>query len=244
MPTIYIPRSKKALLYFENDVVQIDLDDSYLIRPETAAHNARRLLENEGLEPEFFEPKTFTSSSLPDIPTHFDFMCCPRSISDLSSKIGLGYLGPRVRRIVQSARFPVLITSPAFKAWTRVAVFFGGSSNARVALKLGFMLSRVTAQPLDVFTQAETQSPAYYKNVIEEERLHAGAAETDVDWHFFENGNFEENLYEVPHDALVVMGATGHGLIKDLLFGSKMETVQSILPNNLLIAGPDCFASF
>ncbi len=57
-------------------------------------------------------------------------MCCPRSISDMSSKIGLGYIGPRVRRIVKSARFPVLITSPAYREWQRIAVFFGGSTNA------------------------------------------------------------------------------------------------------------------
>lgn len=55
----------------------------------------------------------------------------------------------------------------------------------------------------------------------------------------FEKGSFEENLYQVPHDALVVLGAFGHSLIKNILFGSKMEKIQSILPNNLLIAGPN-----
>jgi nucleotide-binding universal stress UspA family protein len=47
-------------------------------------------------------------------------------------------------------------------------------------------------------------------------------------------------LYDVPHDALMVLGAYGHGVIKDLLFGSKMEKIQSTVTNNLLIAGPQC----
>ena len=108
---IYIPEHTKFLMYFENDVVQIDLDNSYLTAPETARSHAAALADEGKARYGFLAPKHFTASTLPDIPTHFDFMCCPRSISDLSSKIGLGYIGPRVRRIVKSARFPVLITS-------------------------------------------------------------------------------------------------------------------------------------
>lgn len=47
-------------------------------------------------------------------------------------------------------------------------------------------------------------------------------------------------LYDVPHDALVVLGAYGHGMIKDILMGSKMEQIQSTVTNNLLITGPNC----
>jgi nucleotide-binding universal stress UspA family protein len=38
----------------------------------------------------------------------------------------------------------------------------------------------------------------------------------------------------------LVVGAFGHGLIKDFLFGSKMETIQSCMPNNMLLVGPNC----
>jgi len=58
-------------------------------------------------------------------------------------------------------------------------------------------------------------------------------------WHVFEKRNFEENLYKVPHDALVILGAYRHSLIKNIVFASKMEKMQSTLPNNLLIAGPN-----
>jgi len=236
---VYIPKHTKFLMYFENDVVQVDLDGSYLTAPETALEHASELATDAGIKPVFLEPKNYTASTLPDISTDFDFMCCPRSISDLSSKIGLGYIGPRVRRIVQSAKFPVLVTSPAFKPWSRVSVLFGGSSNAVNALRLGIRISRESGFPLDMFTQVEKRSPDYYKTIIREQGLEADRERHVEDWHFFERGTFEENLYAIPHDSLVILGAYGHGLIRDFMFGSKMEKVQSTITNNLLIAGPN-----
>lgn len=238
-PLIYIPGHTKFLMYFENDVVQIDLDGSYLTSPATAKMHATELAEQAGIEPRFLDPKHFTASTLPDIQTNFDFMCCPRSISDLSSKIGLGYIGPRVRRIVKSARFPVLITSPVYKEWKSIASFFGGSANAVNALKLGLRLSRVSGLPLDVFTQIGRKSREAYEKVIETENLKEEVDRYVNKWHFFESGVFEENLYQVPHDALVTLGAYGHGLIKNIFFGSKMEQIQSTISNNFLIVGPN-----
>lgn len=239
---VYIPEYTKFLMYFENDVVQIVLDKSYLTAPETALKHATELAEERGMTPRFLKPKNFTASVLPDIPVGFDFMTCPRSISDLSSKIGLGYIGPRVRRIVQSARFPVLITSPLYKEWNSIAVLFGGSANAVKALKLGFRICRLSGKPLELFTQIEESSQEYYEQVIQKENLEKDMRRYVKKWHFFgkkgEKRTFEENLYEIPHDALVVLGAYGHGIIRDVLFGSKMERIQSTISNNLLVVGP------
>ncbi len=237
-PMIYIPEFIKFLMYFENDVVQIDLDGSYLTAPETARAHALALATGEGIEPQFLEPKNFTASTLPDIPTNFDFMCCPRSISDLSSKIGLGHIGPRVRRIVQSARFPVMITSPNYKPWKSITVFYGGSANATKALRLGLRVARISGMPLDVFTQGEGQGKADYEGHIEASGLTEELEAHLRRWRFFDSGRLEENLYEVEHDALVVLGSFGHGLIRELVFGSKMEVIQSTLTNNMLIVGP------
>jgi nucleotide-binding universal stress UspA family protein len=165
-------------------------------------------------------------------------MCCPRSISDLSTKIGLGYIGPRVRRIIQAARFPVLITSPVSKPWQSIAVFFGGSANAVNALRLGIRIAKGTAMPLDIYTQAGKTIPADYRAIVQDQGLEKQLKSVMREWTFFEKGRFEDNLYEVPHDALVVMGAYGHGIIKDIMFGSMMEKIQSTISNNLLIAGP------
>jgi nucleotide-binding universal stress UspA family protein len=238
-PVVYVPQHTKFLMYFENDVVQVDLDSSYLTAPSSANQHLIELFDQHGMNPRFLKPKHFTASTLPDIPTNFDFMCCPRSISDLSSKIGLGYIGPRVRRIVKSAPFPVLIASPVFKKWDKIAVLFGGSTNAINALKLGFRLQRATALPLDIFTQIEREGEDLYRQKIRDEQLEDELERHANKWHFFSDGHFEENLYDIPHDALVVLGAYGHGFIKDIFFGSKMEKIQSTISNNLLIVGPN-----
>lgn len=237
-PVVYIPQHTKFLMYFENDVVQVDLDTSYLNAPETAKKHAAELLKQGGFDPVFLDPKNFTASTLPDIPTHFDFMCCPRSISDLSGKIGLGYIGPRVRRIVSSAHFPVLMTSPVYKPWKSITVFFGGSENAVKALRLGFRIHRFSGMPLYLFTQAEGKPREKYEEIIRREKLEADKNQYAADWHFFEAGSLEDNLYEVPHDSLVILGSFGHGLIRDIMFGSTMEKIQSVISNNMLIAGP------
>lgn len=239
-PVVYVPKHTKFLMYFEKDVVQVDLDGSYLTSPETAEKHARSLAEAEGLEPGFYTPKNFTASTLPDIPVDFDFMCCPRSISDLTSKIGLGYIGSRVRRIIQAAHFPVLITSPSFRKWDSITVFFGGSKNAVNALRLGLRIARKTGMKIRLFTQVEGgRTRDEYEKVVAESGLGDDMARYVDDWFLFFGGKFEENLYEVPHDSLLLLGAYGHGLIRDILFGSKMETIQSVMPNNLMVAGPN-----
>ena len=243
-PVIYIPEFTKFLMYFDNDVVQVDLDASYLTDPGTAHEHALEIVRSQGLpEPGFIEPKNFTASTLPDIPVNFDFMCCPRSISDLSSKIGLGYIGPRVRRIVKSAGFPMLIASSVYKPWQSIAVMFGGSINAINALRLGLRLSHLSGLPLDVYTQLGKHSMDDYKDTLRERNLTEEMENKVRKWEVFDSGNFEVNLYQVPNDALVILGAYGHGLIKEMLFGSTMEKVQSVLTNNLLIVGPQHRAS-
>ncbi len=238
LPTIYIPTSTKFLMYFENDVVQVDLDPSYLNDSTTAEAHVAELLEEAEMTPDLLVPKHYTASTLPDIPTNFDFMCCPRSISDLSSKIGLGYIGPRVRRIIQAARFPVLMTSPVYKPWQSVAVFFGGSANAVNALRLGIRVAKMAGCDLNIYTQTGKQTPTTVEAIIKENGLDQALKKVLGNWTFFDKGNVEDNLYEVPHDALVILGAYGHGIIRDIMFGSMMEKVQSTISNNLLIAGP------
>ena len=237
---IYIPEFTKFLMYFDNDVVQVDLDISYLTQPETAQDHVKELAAKFGIEPRIIGPMNFTASTLPDLPVDFDFMCCPRSISDLSTKISLGHIGPKVRRIINSARFPVLIPSSQFKEWESIIVFFGGSANAVKALKLGLHLSRITGMPLDLFTQAGSRFPReHFEGILKERELFDIVNASVRKWYFFDHGKFEHNLFDVPHNALAVVGAYGHGLVKELLFGSTMELIQTTLTNTLLIAGPN-----
>jgi hypothetical protein len=239
-PVVYIPKSDKFLLYFSNDAVQVDLDNSYLNQPETAKERAEQLLEEMGFKPLFYEPKNYTASTLPDISTNFDYLCSPRSVSDLSSKIGLGHLGPKVRRIIKHATFPVLITSPVFKPWKSVSVFFGGSENAKNALTLGLKMAMSSGLALNVYTLLEKKGEEYYRELIVKNNLESLVNQYSKHWYFYDKPEFETMLYEVPHDSLVVLGAYGHGVIKEMLLGSKMEQIQSTISNNLLITGPHC----
>ena len=236
---IYIPKHKKFSMHFENDIVQIVLDDSYLTSPDTALKNTTEVAEKMGIRARFLDPKHYTTSILPDIQPDFDFMTCPRCISDLSSKIGLGYLGPRVRRIIETARFPVLITSPAYKKWERLSVFFDGSLNGVNALKLGLRINRVSGFSVDVFTLRKNATRESYEKVIEKNNLKKETNRRVNKWLIFEKEDFEENLYQVPHNALVILGSSGQNRLKDIVFGNVMEKIQSALPNNLLITGPN-----
>jgi hypothetical protein len=240
---VYVPRESRFLLYLELDVVQIDLDSSYLALPETAEMHARELAEEAGVKVEFFEPKDFTAATLPEVPVNFHFLCSPRSVSDLSSKIGLGFIGPRVRVIVRSARFPVLVPSGVFKKWHSLAVFFGGSVNSLNALRHALSLHRETGAPVDLFTLVENgRDRTKLEEMIEEDGLTDELGRCLRTWHVWDQGSMADHLYDVPHDSLVVVGAYGHGLVKQLVFGSTMEVIQSNLCNSLLVVGPKCRA--
>jgi len=242
-PVVYIPKSDKFLLYFSNDAVQVDLDRSYLTGSETAKVHAEELFEGVGIKPMFYEPKNYTASTLPDISTNFDYLCCPRSVSDLSSKIGLGHIGPKVRRIIKHATFPVLISSPVFKPWKSISVFFGGSENAMNALNLGLKTAMASGLPLNIYTLMEKNGEEYYREMIGKSGLESLIDQYVSQWYFYGNNKFETMLYDVPHDSLIVLGAYGHGIIKEILLGSKMEHIQSTVTNNLLITGPHCTIS-
>ena len=239
---IYIPDATSFMMYFEKEAVQVDLDRSYLADPETARERALAIAAERGIAPRFLTPRNRTTSALPDIPTHYAFVCCPRSISDLSSKIGIGTIGPKVRHIIRAARFPVLMTATVFKAWKSVAVLFGGSESACNAMASGLRIAGRAGVPLDVFVQKEHEA-AYYEKRLKEANLEAALNGKVRRWHWFEEGDFAVNLYTVPHDALVLSGAYGHGVIKHVLFGGKLETAQSTLTNNLLLNGPHAVAS-
>jgi hypothetical protein len=240
IPHVYIPQETQFLMYFDHDAVQVDLDASYLTSAQTAAAHADELAGQFGLKPSYLVPKNFTASQLPDIPTNYNYMCCPRTISDLSVKIGLGYIGPKVRRIIKSSAFPVLMSSSVFKPWKSITVFYGGSQNANKSLRWGLHLSRQSGLPLDIFTYAKLHEPDYYEQRLEDAGLLESVRQNARTWHRITEGGFEENLYVIPHDAFLVVGAFSHGLIREFLFGSKMESVQSWMPNNMLLVGPNC----
>lgn len=239
---VYIPKDKKFLMYFQHEAVQVDLDESYLKYREHAQERLRDILEHAGMTATVIGPLEYTATSLPDVPTHYAFMTCPRVISERIAKVSLTSLGKGVRAIVKAATFPILIPTPIFKPWQSVAVLFGGSVNGFKALRLGLRVARDSGLPLDVFSQGKPGSREELSTLVEEKGLDRAMRDNVRRWEIFESGTLVDNLIALPHDSLIVMGTYGHGLIKDFkesLFGSNMELVLATMPNNLLVVGPN-----
>jgi len=230
---VFIPEDQKFLFYFGRDIVQIDLDKSYRFDPETARdHVEHTLTQCAPLEHKFIRAKSYTGTGLPDLPTNFSLMTCPRSISDVSSRIGLGHIGPKVRKIVQQATFPILIPGAVFKPWQRIVVLYGGSAAAAKALQLALSFHYRSQLPLQIFSvgdRSTLETKLQEQGLLEQLKQH--------NWQVSPGHLEQKHLYEIPHDALVILGAYGHGPVK-ALFGSSMELIQSKLPNPLLVVGP------
>ena len=237
---VYIPKHTQFLMYFENNIVTVDLDPSYIFSPETAREHADEILQASGVNYSFFEPKDFTASTLPNLPTDMDFMCCPRSISDMSTKIGLGYIGSRVRAIAHQAEFPVYIPTPVFKEWKTITAFFGGSEMGARAVCVALNIGKETGFPVKVFTQCEGMPKTQYEDLLKETGALDQMKKDDAEWIVFEKDDMKTNLYAVPHDSLVVHGIVGKNILIKLVFGSKAEQIQTVLPNPLLIMGANC----
>lgn len=239
---IYIPDTTSFMMCFDQEAVQVDLDRSCLNDSESARERARTIAAAAGLKPSFLKPIHRTTRARPDISSHYHFICCPRSISDLSTKIVIDYIGLKMRHIIRAEHFPVLMIAAPFKPWQGLAVLFGGSENSCNALASGLRIAERSGVPLDVFAQKEHEA-SYYGERVQTAGLEAALNSRVSRWHWFEGGEFAVNLYKVPHDALVLSGAYGHGVIKHVLFGGKRETAQSTLTNNLLLNGPHAVAS-
>ncbi len=235
---IYIPKYKKFNMYFEQDVVQVTLDDSYLQDIELAEERVNKILRDESFSASFVEIKEFSASYLPDISTDFSFMTCPRVIKGLLNKIYPGQIGPIVRKILLNARFPVYLPSIVFKPWKSIVVMFGGSTTSMKAAFVGEKISKRTGIPLYFFTQNEGKNKLYYEELLKSSSESRDILSQIEEWFFFDGGDFSQNLYEVPHNSLVVAGIFGHNILKGLTFGGKLELMQSIMPNNFLLVGP------
>ncbi len=234
--SIYLPEFKRFLFYFDSDVVQVDLDTSYLSDPATAQEHVREILAIHQIEYRLVKPKGQSASDLPDLPTHFSVMTCPRSMSDDTRKIALGHIGSKVRRIVQAAPFPIYLPAPVFKPWTRLSVLYGGSDSAAGALRLALKIQQLSNAALQLFSQGDRPE-------LESRLLGQGFTPEQIealDWQFFDEGDISQQLYTLPHDGLVMLGAYGKGSLREALFGSTMEKVQSGLPNSLMVVGPKC----
>ena len=237
---VYIPKTTRFLMRFSTGEVTGELDDSYVQYASTARAHVTEALNRVGVTYSFFKPREMADTCLPEIPVDWAVMSCPRAISQHSSRIGLGHIGPKVRGIAKHAPFPVFIPAMAYKPWAGVSIFFGGSSVGCLAVQEGIAIARLARVPFTVFTQLDGTTREECERVLSEADVLDELNAADGTWHCFEDGTLEENLYAVPHDHLVVVGAAGHRLMTELIFGSKLEIIQTNLPQPLVVVGPHC----
>ena len=237
---IYRPAHREALMYFTASVVTLDLDSSYLAFPDTSLEHLHELFAGTHVTWKEVHPTGFTASTLPNLPTDFSVMTCPRVMSDDTRRIGLGHIGTKVRTLVKNADCPVLIPCLCNRPWNRVAAFFGGSDLGLRAVDTALKVSSRAQVPLTVYTQLDDMNRDRCATRLRPLGIDTESPDTDRGWVTFTSGAFEQNLYDIPSDALVVVGAAGENVMRELVFGSKLEAIQSTLPNPLLVIGPNC----
>ena len=94
--------------------------------------------------------------------------------------------------------------------------------------------------PFTVYTQLDGLTRKDCERVLDQAGVLEDLTAGESQWHCFTDGSLEENLYAIPYDSLVVVGAAGHRLMQELIFGSKLETIQATLLNPLVVVGPNC----
>ncbi len=235
---VYIPSRPQFLMYFEDTVATVNLDRSFVREPDKARARLEAILADQGVPWRLVEVRSYTRKVLPELPTDFDFMTCPRTLSDLGQRGVLGVLGPRVREIVAHASFPVFIPGQVPDEWSRLACFYGGGPRAAAVLRLALALKEESGVPLRLYTYDEGPGADGYRRRLDDEGLLAAVELGGCEWRFLAGESLEASLFEVEPDELVVTGAFAGRMARELLFGTFAETLQSVLPNPLLLVGP------
>jgi nucleotide-binding universal stress UspA family protein len=237
---VYIPSTPQFTIDIGASQFMIELDDSYTLYPHSARQRVADTLEKADCAYSLIGPPGGEAGAAPYLPGAWTIMACPRVISEHSGRIGLGHIGPKVRSLVKSATFPVFIPSMAYKVWTSVTAFFGGSALGALAVKEALAIARLSRVPATIHTQLDGITREECEKALEEAEILGAVSGSDVTWRVYDGGDLVENLYNVAHDSLVVVGAAGHNVIQELVFGSKLEAIQSTLPNPLVVVGPNC----
>lgn len=236
--TVFIPDYTQCVMYCSDAIVTVELDASYTRSRETAVKHADKILYDMKLDYSFFIPATFTANELPDIPNDWSVMTCPRTISRNVSRIGLGHIGSKVRSLVKHVSFPVFIPCACFKPWKRVCALCGDSELNANVIRQSLRLSEKAGVPMTLCAQTRGNSRTYIEDKIRRAGLEPDLERANVEWGFCEAPSLEEYLYAVPSDSLVVVVGAGESLMREVILGSQLETVQKALPNPLLVVGP------
>ncbi len=232
---VYVPVEPRFTLQLDADLIEIPLDRSYTLDPDTARRHGQMILETAGVPARWVEPSHKLASTMPVVEGRFHVMSCPRSLSTPSPGPFPGSLGNRVRRLVRSAPFPLLIPTVPHLAWDSVTVFFAGSEHALRALLWARGIAESAGLPIQILTHDEPGAAREAERALEA----VGLLETlGPLWRVVDAPSFTSLLWEVQRESLVVAGAFGHSGVKAHFLGSRTEAILAHLPNPLFLVGP------
>ncbi|NOZ78601.1 MAG: hypothetical protein GXP48_05370 [Acidobacteria bacterium] len=233
---LYRPEVPRFTLQFEDELIEVPLDASYVQDHRTAKRHAEELCAGKRSTIHWIKTHHQLASTLPVIPDDFDLMTCPHSLAGQGHERGGGIVGSRVRRLIRTAPHPVIILPAPLVEWDQITVFFEGSSHAVCALAWARALAKAAGMTYQVFTQDEGHAVARASQALES---NGWLKEVQQRWRILPKGPFENNLWEVPRTSLVVAGAFGSSGVKARLFGSRTEMLLSQLVNPFFLVGPN-----
>lgn len=235
-PVVYIPESSRFLMYFENRVVQVDLEGGHWGKRERerAQSRAAEILADAGLDARFLEVRHRTTPALPDIPVDFDYMACPVPLhtdSWVYSDLGM-------RRLPAVAPFFVLMPAPVARPWKSLLLCYGGSEGASRALKIALGLAETMGLPLDVFGLGNPEELAASLEKT------AGSGMSAIRHCLWRQETGENPWMGIPPDALLVLGASGKSWIREALLPSFKKKIRCWLSFPMLFVGSEGAATF
>jgi hypothetical protein len=136
------------------------------------------------------------------------------------------------------AACPLFITAGAWKPWNSVTVLFSGSPHGARTIEVGWKIAERARARLKIVTQLIKYSRADCERTLAEAGLGHVLDNGNATWTVFDRGTLDENLYEVAHDSLAVIGIGQHSLMEDLVRRNNLAKIQSRLPNPLVVCGP------
>ncbi len=136
-------------------------------------------------------------------------------------------MGSTVERVVRNSIKPCLVTPEQFKPVSKILIAYDGSGHASRALQEGIELAQALALPASILTVAEDKDMDKAGQVSREGQKLAAAHEFEAA-HLVAKGPANMAILDMAAEHgfdLIVMGAFGHGRIREMILGSTTTSL-------------------
>ena len=223
---VYYPLSDKFLIYFVNDIVQIN------IHKVDVSEEFRDIIKSKLKKSKIFHKKHivkfFTSKQLPDIIPSFNFMSCPIKRDKVPKTIGVSFLGSIVTRLMRSASFPLFISGVNKNDWNKIVVFYGGKRNSREAFQFATTLSEKGNIPVHTITLNKNEKDfLIYQNYLKKSDTFTAHLKNSLD-----------ECEELIKDSLIIIGSDNRTIFSQIFKGkSQLTKILKKFDEDLFVVG-------